>query len=135
MTAAPHKKGVGVKLNGTPEVCGLRALPQMLSEGQKHCTVTSRRRLVRCMLVGRCYYQPQLTLTVDTPIQVVREPTNAHDPNACMVVVRVDGEWRHVGYIERSVAKLLTNVLVHSTRAVFGGRGNVPLIVEVEQFV
>ena len=87
------------------------------------------------MLVGRCYYQPQLTLSVDTPFQVVREPTNTHDSNACMVWARFESEWLHVGYIERSVAKLLMNVLVHSTRAVFGGRGNVPLIVEVEQFV
>lgn len=34
------------------------------------------------------------------------EPENPHDAHACMVFLNIEAEWRHVGYIPRTVSGL-----------------------------
>ena len=108
----------------------------MLTESQQHRAEANRRRAIgirasRCMLVGRCYRHPHLSLSTDTPLKMIKEPTNAHDANACMVWAKIEDEWLHIGYVERAIAKLLATVDVTIVRVLIGGVGDLPIEVRV----
>lgn len=83
------------------------------------------------MLVGRYHHHPDVRLPVETPIEVVPEPSNACDANAHMVKALVDDQWLHVGYIERGIAALLSTVDVAGAHLLVGGGGNLPVSVAV----
>ena len=89
---------------------------------------------MRCTLVGRMHHLPNYPLVPDDAVRLQRNPSNAHDPNALQVWVRLDGAWAHAGYVDARSAQRLAGCEVKAARLVTQGDGyQVPMEVEPVQ--